>query len=199
MIFGLKLWSTNVHLVDEAIELIENRVFDYIELFVVPGSSIEPFEIDIPFTIHAAHEKFGTNIADDDATKYTLPNIMEAIEWANFLNADNVIIHSGHGNIENAIEFLEDNADERLLIENVPKHGLSDEKMIGYTPSQIEIITKAGNCGFCLDFGHAIKAAISQKRNYRDYISEFLKLEPKMFHISDGNLETELDEHLSIN
>ena len=45
---------------------------------------------------------------------------------------------------------------------------------------------------------HAIKAAVSLGRAYKEFIEEFLKSKPNMFHISDGKLDNEKDEHLHI-
>jgi len=69
--------------------------------------------------------------------------------------------------------------------------------MLGFTPEQIKELT-GNRFGFCLDLNHAIKAAVSLKKDYKKYIKEFLKLKPAMFHISDGNLDQEKDEHLDI-
>lgn len=197
MEFGLKLWSTNIDLIDRAIQLIEEHIFEYIELFVVPGSSINPFTIDVPYTIHAPHEKFGTNIGDR-SRKHTTRNILESVKWADQLNADHIILHAGHGTMENAQNLLNDISDKRFLIENMPKVGISDEKMIGYTPEQIKELIENNGMGVCLDFGHAIKASNSLGRDYKEYINTFLEMNPKMFHISDGTLNKEKDEHLSI-
>ena len=48
--------------------------------------------------------------------------------------------------------------------------------------------------GLCLDFEHAVKAAV----DYKEYVQGFMGLEPKMFHVSDGTLSEEKDEHLGI-
>lgn len=50
----------------------------------------------------------------------------------------------------------------------------------------------------CLDFGHAVKAALSLRANYKKIMKDFLKLKPKVFHISDGTMGNEKDEHLNI-
>ena len=79
----------------------------------------------------------------------------------------------------------------------MPKVGLFDEAMVGYSPEQISELM-GSKFGFCFDMNHAIKAAVSLNRDYKEYIKEFLKLNPSYFHISDGNLANEKDEHLSI-
>lgn len=48
-----------------------------------------------------------------------------------------------------------------------------------------------------LYFGHAVKAALSLGVDYKD-VQEFMELEPRVFHISDGKLNYEKDEHLGI-
>ena len=75
--------------------------------------------------------------------------------------------------------------------------GLNDENMIGYTPEQIKELMEK-RFGLCLDSNHAIKAAVSLRRPYREFIEEFLVLKPKTFHISDGKLNSEKDDHLNI-
>ena len=198
MKFGLKLWSTNTELIDQAIHLIDEKIFDYIELFVIPDSQIKPFLIDVPYIIHIPHEKFGVNIGDASKKEYSLQKIDESITWADRLNAKYLILHAGHGSMKHATDVLREIADDRLLIENMPKVGLNDEPMIGYSPAQIEELIGDGDRGLCLDLNHAAKAAVSLGVDYKEYVRDFLVFDPKMFHISDGTLDNEKDEHLNI-
>jgi len=198
MKFGLKLWSTNTDLIDQAVHLIDEKVFDYIELFVVPDSTITPFLIDVPYIIHIPHEKFGVNPGDPARKEYTLQMIRESITWADELNAPYLILHAGHGSMESAKDVLREVTDSRLLIENVPKVGLGGEAMIGYSPEQVRELMKVCGAGLCLDFGHAVKAAVSLGVDYKVCVREFMELEPRMFHVSDGWLDEEKDEHLGI-
>lgn len=198
MKFGLKLWSTDTEMIDQAIRLINEKLFDYIELFVIPDTQISPFIIDVPYVIHIPHEKFGVNIGDASRKKYNLQKINESIIWADKLNVKYLILHAGHGSMEQAIDLLRKVEDDRLLIENMPKVGLNDESMIGYSPTQIEELIRDTDRGLCLDLNHAAKAAVSMGEDYREYVRDFLVFEPKMFHISDGKLDNEKDEHLNI-
>ncbi len=196
--FGLKLWSKNYDSVSEAQRLIEEDIFQYIELMVVPDTEISPFQkIKAPYIIHMSHEDLGTNIADKKKKESSQKIIKQCIEWADKLNADYLVLHPGFGSISDTLEFLEKINDERILVENMPKIGQNGEKMIGFTPEQIKELM-GDKFGFCLDFSHAIKAAISLKKDYKKYIEDFLKLNPKIFHIYDGNLNNEKDEHLNI-
>ena len=108
-----------------------------------------------------------------------------------------MILHPGFGNIEHAVEFLQEINDERILIENMPMIGLGDENLIGHNPDQIKMLID-NKFGFCLDLNHAVKAAISQNMPYQQLIDQFIKLGPKVLHIADGMLDQEKDEHLDI-
>ena len=198
MKFGLKLWSINTDLIDQAVHLIDEKVFDYIELMVIPDSEIKPFLIDVPYIIHIPHEKFGVNIGDPAANEYSLQKINESITWADWLDAKHLILHAGHGSMHHATNLLRELSDSRLLIENMPKVGLGGEAMIGYSPAQIEKLIGDNDMGLCLDFGHAVKAAVSLGMDYKEYVQGFMELEPKVFHVSDGWLGEEKDEHLGI-
>ena len=198
MKFGLKLWSINIDLIDQAVHLIDEKVFDYIELMVIPDSEIKPFLIDVPYIIHIPHEKFGVNIGDPAVKEYSLQKIDESITWADKLNAKHLILHAGHGAMQHATDLLRGLSDSRLLIENMPKVGLDGEAMIGYSPAQIEVLIGDGDMGLCLDFGHAVKAAVSLGVDYKEYVQGFMGLVPRVFHVSDGTLSGERDEHLGI-
>lgn len=196
--FGLKLWSINYNLLNEARRLIEEDIFFYIELMVVPNTKILYFEkVKVPYIIHITSEEYGVNIADKKREKFNLKIINQNIKWADTLNAKYLILHPGFNSIDSTLGFLEKINDNRILIENMPKAGINNEKMVGFSPKQIKESMR-NKFGFCLDLNHAIKAAISLKRDYKKYVKDFLKLNPKIFHISDGVLTNEEDEHLNI-
>ncbi len=198
VLFGLKLWSSNVNLIKSAYELIKSNYFQYVELSPIPETSITPFqEMSIPYVIHQTPDKYGVNIADSIHYDRNYQNVKECINWANKLNAKFIIIHPGYGELNNAVKFLENFDDPRFLIENMPKIGLHNEKMIGYNPEELQTLM-GKEFGFCLDFSHAIKAAVSLKLDYKHWIINLLTLNPELFHISDGLLTNELDEHLNI-
>ena len=196
--YGLKLWSTNSNLLEKAKELVERYIFQYIELTPIPNTEITPFlEYNLPYIIHITTERHGLNIANKEKEEFNLKTINSCIEWADKLNAKYLVLHPGFGSANDTMKFLNSINDKRILIENMPKVGINDEKMIGYTPGQIKSLMD-DKFGLCLDLNHAIKAAVSLRRPYKDFIGEFLKLNPKMFHISDGKLNNEKDEHLNV-
>lgn len=196
--FGLKIWSTNSDLLEKAKELVERDIFQYIELTPVPNTEIASFlESNLPYIIHITTERHGVNVTDKKKKQFNLRAVNNCIKWVDKLNAKYLIIHPGFGRIDDAIEFLNSINDKRILIENMPKVGLNNEQMIGYTPEQIKKL-KGEKFGFCLDLNHAIKASISLNRNYKKFLNKFVELKPEMFHISDGTLTNEKDEHLNI-
>lgn len=198
MNFGLKLWSTNEGTIERASELIEKGFFQYIELTPIPGTEIDPFlSYDVPYTVHITTERYGLNIAEPDKKDFNLELINNSLSWADQLKAEILVLHPGFGKLEDAIEFLEYVSDFRILIENMPKVGLNDEEMLGYSTEQVRVLI-GSKFGFCLDLNHAVKAALSLGIDYKSFIEEFFSLEPSYFHLSDGLLTNCLDEHLNI-
>jgi deoxyribonuclease-4 len=137
------------------------------------------------------------NIADTEKRRFNIQIIDDCLSWADTLRAPYSILHPGFGELNCALEFLELYKGQKLLIENMPKTGICDEKMIGYVPEQIEQLMRE-KFGFCFDVNHAIKAAVSLKEPYSEFIRRFLHLNPAVFHIADGHLSVEKDEHLHI-
>lgn len=195
--FGLKLWSNDSVLLGQAQKLIDGGVFQYVELMAVPGDDVSAFEkTKIPYILHIPHDSFGFNIADSNSLELSHKILQENIKLADIISAKYLILHCGVGQIEIAKAFLEKIYDRRILIENMPI-GPNHKNMIGYNIEQLKELQK-NKFGFCLDFGHAIKAAVSLRADWAEFIRELLTLEPKIFHISDGIFSEDPDEHLNI-
>lgn len=196
--YGLKLWSTNVSLLPAAAQLISDSVFQYVEINPVPDTKIEPFlSYNIPFIIHITTERHGLNIADPAKKQTNCTRISDCLHWADELNASYCILHPGFGDADHATRFLDNISDPRILLENMPKTGINGESMIGYSPEQM-ISMMGSRFGFCLDINHAIKAALSLDVPYWEYVMKFCDLNPSMYHIADGSLSSDRDEHLPI-
>jgi deoxyribonuclease IV len=198
--YGLKLWSTNKNYIEEAVKLFEGGIFDYIELFSVPGSFEDHINLwkslNIPFIIHAAHFGCGMNLADKDNYSRNMILASEAVKFADELKSDIIIFHSGvNGNIDETIRQLKKINDRRVVIENKPFYGLKNEKCVGYSPSEIIKIQNETEYGFCLDIGHAICAANAQKKDRILYLKEFIGLKPDMYHLTDGEYDGIYDMH----
>ena len=124
--------------------------------------------------------------------------------FADELNAPFIIFHGGiDGNIEETARQLASFNEPRALIENKPfvalPNKMGGEFCRGYNINEIEIVMNAANCGFCLDFGHAICAANSQNIDVYEYCQKFLKLNPNMYHLTDlDDISSPYDSHLHL-
>lgn len=200
---GLKLWSTNTdHYLREAKRLYADGIFDYIELYMVPGSLntyIAWKDIYIPFIVHAPHSAHGINLADPELENNNCKVFGEVKQFADCLNADKIIVHGGvRGNTEEIVRQLKIVGDSRVLIENKPYFPVdgSNRLLAGSTPDEIKYLMNCTGCGFCFDIGHAVASANAHGVKWRDYFESFMALSPDMFHISDIDVSSTIDQHL---
>jgi len=197
--YGLKLRTSESRLMKDAERLIDKGIFDYAELLIDPKNpDIAPFsEFDLDYVIHCPHENHGVDIGNQEQNDFTLKMLDISQRFADELNANIVILHAGTGSLENAKNVLSSCNDSRITLENMPKVGINGEACLGYTAETMKALVSS-RFGICIDFGHAIKASMTLKIDYKKIIQEFLKIKPRIFHISDGNFNTEKDEHLNI-
>ena len=214
MKIGLKLWSVNTDAyLREARRLYAERVFDYLELYVVPGT-LETLplwnalreEKNLPFIIHAPHSFHGVNLADAANSVANKKSFDETKRFADILGAGKIIVHRGwrpeDGNPTDAlaqlIAQLKPLADERFLVENKPYLPIDNlpRRLVGSTPDEIRSIIAAVKCGFCLDIGHAVASANAHGADWRVWLADFLSLKPEMFHLSDIQADSKIDQHL---
>lgn len=200
---GLKLGSKDTQCTDEILQFYEQGVFQYIELFTLCGTYDDTIsywkQFDIPFGIHAPHSAAGLNLANVSARNINKEKIQEAIEFADTLKAKYIIFHSGVNGMPNeVVKQLSPFADERFLIENKPIRGLDGSTCVGSIYGDLKLIIDGigKGCGFCLDFGHAICAARTLKREPMEFINELRNLNPRVYHLTDGDFNSELDSHL---
>lgn len=191
---GLKLWSCNTdYYYDEAIRLYNHKIYDYIELYVVPETidTLQKWKkLNIPFIIHNAHFAHGFNLAKRDHEKRNREIYEQTIRFADSLNAKFIIFHGGiDGSIHETIRQLSAFNEPRALIENKPFVALPNKMggrfCRGATIEEIGLIVKNVKCGFCLDIGHAVCSANSQRKEPYTFVNEILQLKPEMFHLSD--------------
>lgn len=209
MDLGLKLWSINTdYYLFEAIRLFESKVFDYIELYVVPNSleHLKKWKIakknhDIPFIIHCPHFAHGFNLAKAEKRESNFKIYTEVKKFADELDGKFIIFHGGiDGNIDETAKQLASFKERRALIENKPYVALPNrmggEFCRGYNTKEITTVMNEANCGFCFDFGHAICAANSLKKDIWEYLDEFISLNPNMFHLTDvTDITSPYDSH----
>ena len=196
---GLKLWSTNTgSLAGAAERLFAEGAFDYIELFVVPGSLATLPEwrrlhdaAAIPFVIHNAHTAQGFNLAKRELEARNREIFAETQAFADALEAERIIFHGGtDGDVGETVRQLKAFGEKRALIENKPfvplKNPLGVKFCRGATVGELERIIGETGCGFCLDIGHAVCSANSQGLEPYAFASELARrFRPAMFHLSD--------------
>lgn len=207
---GLKLWSTNVDgYLQEARRLYAERVFDYLELFVVPGSEslLDCWkrlhgECGIPFVVHNAHAAVGFNLADAAAERRNRAIYAQTKLFADALGAAHVIFHGGmDGAPEETARQLRQLGEPRALLENKPFLPLPNPRGLKRcrcaTAEEIGYVLAETGCGFCLDVGHAVCSAHSQKREAYAYVEElFRRYRPAMLHLSDvAAIDSPYDSH----
>jgi len=199
MKIGIKLWSTNNDLYPEAVKLFNSGKIDFLELKYIRGKKkdLELLkESGIPIIIHTQNCIDGVCFSDGETDKNL--EIFEEIEQiADYLGAEGIIIHPGIGQKEIFLEFLSKVKTDKLIIENMP--GFTVKKSpIGFEAEELKSFLERGNFRLCLDFCHAIKAAVRLRKDPYGYIKEFLDLDPFMFHVCDGYDDNALDEHLDL-
>jgi deoxyribonuclease IV len=199
--FGLKLWSINDNYVDEAVSLYEQDIYHYIELYAVPDTYDTYVSLwkslSMPFIIHAPHFKGGLNLAKKGSRANNMTLISETRKFADTLKADKIIVHPGiAGDISETVDRLKEINDPRILIENKPYYALFGGLICnGATIEEIKFVLGNTNIGLCLDIGHAFCSANAQGIEPTEYLKEFLKLSPGVYHLSDGDYKDIFDKH----
>lgn len=215
---GLKVWSINKNFLNKVNILFNNKEISYVEIYIIPGtikavSSILK-KLQLPVVIHAPHFDHGFNLQDLSNIDKNTAYLKESIRAADITKALYIIMHPGfNGTIENIKNFLEKVNDKRIILENMTQVGIYGDRNLLSAPQEMREIMALTKKSFCLDFGHAYKSAYSLNKlpraknprhsrslnkDPKSLIKEFMGLEPKMFHLSDGHRHMEKDEHLNL-
>ena len=195
------------------------KVIDYIEVYYTKETVglKKLLSLKTDWLMHGPYLSHRFNISNNNKIK----TFQESVVFAHQLGAEYVILHPGvyrmgkrmivlEKMIEN-INQLKDFCESygiKIVIENLfPSRSLTGIpakifsyifENFGFYPKEMEIILKRTNCEFLLDFPHAYITALDLGRDYRDFIEMFMKLKPKMFHISDGFSNKTKDFHLPL-
>jgi endonuclease IV len=206
--FGLKLWSTNTdYYFNEAQRLYADGVFSYVELFIIPNTldTLGKWKtLGIPINIHCPHFLIGFNLAKLEKEEFNRDIYGQVKQFADELKSEYIIFHAGvDGDIEETVRQLKSFNEPRAVIENKPYKAIPNEMhgtfCRGATIDEIKYVLSEIGCGFCLDIGHAICSANSQKLDMWEYLSEFNKLNPKVYHLTDlSDINSEYDSHIHI-
>jgi deoxyribonuclease-4 len=201
---GLKLYSTDGALIEEAASLYKDELMHYIELYVIPNSYEETIntwlKCDIPFVIHAPHSAHAMNLAQAHVWRTNQRRFHEVQSFADSLESEIIIVHGGNnGQFDETVRQIDLLEEERIVLENKPKIGLNNEICVGWSPSEFRQAKQAGVLyGMALDFGHAACAARSLDIDAIEIIQQFMGFNPKIFHLSDGDTSSEKDIHLNL-
>ncbi len=211
---GVKFWSRNILQTPEIIEEISVKtkegVFDFVEIFAFKDSfedtSKKIFSLfkDTHVNIHASHGSYGFDTGNSENFKENLKQFNEAQKFADLFNSEIIVTHPGFGrteqHLEETIKQFKLFDDERLTVENLPVGENPNNTFCyhGTSPQEISTIISETKCKFCLDYSHAICAANSLKVNPFGFLKAFNEMNPVTYHISDGGINKEIDEHLHI-
>ena len=183
---GLKLWSVNTgKSVQEARRLYAAGVFDYLELYVVPGtlSTLAEWKtLEMPVVIHAPHFKHGFNLALPGAEDRNRAIYDETRHFADELNARYIIFHGGtSGCIAETSRQLAALNEPRALVDNKP----CILECLGSSVAEIRQVVQETGCGVCLDIPHALCAANYRGGAQLPLLQAFNALQPVMYHLAD--------------
>lgn len=167
---GLKLYSTDVALIQDAVRFKEG-LFNFVELYIVPGSYVKTISawknFDIPYVIHAPHSFHGVNLAQADRWEIDHQHLNETRLFADDLFSDIIIVHGeSNGSFREAIRQIRLLGDQRIVLENKPKLSLFNEECVGWTPSEFRLALETGAIsGMVLDFVHeSLKECFDSKQ-----------------------------------
>ena len=140
--------------------------------------------------MHNAHFAHGFNLAKKDHEKRNAEICDQTKRFADELKAQYIIFHGGiDGTAEETARQLSAINDPRALIENKPFVALPNRMggnfCRGATFEELKLIVDTVKCGFCLDVGHAVCSANSQKKEPYAFLDQLMTLKPLMFHLSD--------------
>lgn len=204
MKIGLKLYSTDVALIHDASELKAKDFFDFVELYVIPGSygnTIEKWkDLGVQYVIHAPHSYHGINFAQADKWETNYKNFKETQQFADTLGSEIIIVHGGNnGSFDETVRQLKLLNENRIVLENKPKIGIADELCVGWSLLEFRHAIDSGVVhGTALDFGHATCAAASMRVDVMGVVQGFMEFNPKIYHLADGDVLSEKDMHLNL-
>ena len=199
---GLKLWSDNGWYAGKAGELYSDGIYEYIELYCVPGTYedyIRTWEsLKIPYIIHAPHSSHGLNMADMKKKELNMALYTESRRFADTLESPYIIIHPGiMGGHSSVIEQFNMIRDERILIENKPYLAMNKKDICaGSVPEEISSYLADTGAGFCLDINHAFTAAKHKNVDFMEMLDLFTGLKPSVVHICGIDSRFDVDNHI---
>ncbi|MBN1193758.1 MAG: TIM barrel protein [Methanomicrobiaceae archaeon] len=194
---------------------------DHIQLLLIPGpEGLFRERLDavassgVPVIVHAPHHGQGVNPCDPGAAlhgrdhaaaaAWTERAMNQTYETADRTGSPFIVLHPGtyrRGTREDAItrirDFLDDNRDRRILLENLPEV-YDGSLFIGTTAAELRRIGQGRVRGYCLDFAHLYCAANACGRSFLRELAAFDTLRVAFCHLSNTRSGSMRDEHLAL-
>ena len=201
-------FSNDIDVVDRTLDLVREGIYDFVQLMALSGSYSDTHAVisekmkDINAVIHAPHFLKGIDPGNREFESSNLTKLEDSQKFADLLKAEIIVLHPGLGDgesyLEESIRQFKLLNDSRIAVENLPYHPRPNCKMHGTTPKHIEKIILEVGCKFCFDFAHAICACNSLNLDIYKTFAEFIKLNPVIYHLSDGDISATVDTHLHL-
>ena len=211
--FGFKIFSTNLYsapqLIKEYVEFASTRQDMFIELMVVPSSTIDDLKKikeqtgNVEVRIHSAHDTMGFDAGNKELEKQNQQLLAVSQKAADIFNAKTIVVHAGCGHgpqyINETVRQFKLFNDSRIVVENLPYLDDGILPMHGSTVEEISYIMQECGCGFCFDFSHAICAALTLNIDIEKQLQSFYALHPSVYHMCDGDIRKAEDAHMHFN
>jgi endonuclease IV len=207
--FGLKLGVGETVLARRAEILWRKKQIDFFELYIprdVESGSAEFWRwYNGVLVFHAPHAFGGFNFAQSGMVAENAAILVGIEALREKMNPGMVIFHPGlNGNIKELFRQVAGVRQEYpdlhsiMLMENKPRIGLNGEKCLGSSPAEMRNILSETGCGFCCDVRHAFAYAAWAGREWHEVLAEFAELEPRLWHVADGDMDSHVDSHKHI-
>ncbi len=201
------------------------KIMDFIEVYYtedrIPLSKL--LSLDTRWVVHGPHLLHGVNLAKEDPNESNIEIFKKSIILANELGAEYVVTHAGYFSLRDDMDLVRrtiiDNINSlkrfakdykvKLLAENSAYNLMLNKSRVDpktklplfglfSSPKEIEYILRKIKCDFLLDFAHAYITSLNKNQDYNEFIKSLMEFKPAMFHICDGILNKEIDDHLSL-
>lgn len=199
---GIKIATLNLDLIPD---IYENRnIIDFIEIILTPEFTSKDIDfikiLELPYVIHIPNSNFGIDFGNIEKNLNNVRYIDKINRFKNSLIPLCYIVHPESRDVDLSIKNIKKLDVKPVAIENMPFKSIVKGELVGYDPdSLMKFFQCINDLEFCFDINHAIKTAISKKIDYLAFIKKFLRFkQPKIFHISGGKLNIEIDEHLHL-
>ena len=208
--FGFKVYSTNLYdapnLIKGCAEFASSVSDAFIEIMVTPTSTmadlikIKEQVGNVEVRIHAPHDSMGFDAGNKELEQQNRSFFALAQKAADFFDAKTIVVHAGCGHgqkyIGETVRQFKLFNDPRIVVENLPYLDYGVQPMHGSVAEEISYIMQETGCGFCLDFSHAICAAITLNINIDEHLGKFFELNPTVYHMCDGDINKADDLHM---